>query len=333
MTHRARSICGVLPAAFALFLAFGCAKSSAPTAPLSKLDTNAAVLDAGNLFDRLGNRPQPFSNGWQDFFPLDSGSVWTYSIELKTTFVEPVEPTPPQIVLGSGITRMLGKVGDTYTLSIESTTLGTENYEQAVFYRQDASGLYEGEFVRAAGGAARATSSAAVATSRPIALIAASRPAAETAALRRAGAALERKIALVDAALHGAAAPAAAAGLSGTTVKGPFELQRLAYPLRIGQRWLVREDPLIVMWVEGRDGIDVEGRRLYAWRIRLEWPGVFETTDRVWFWYSSEGLLRFRYHLTGEATDDLGNPIGQIVQDWNKEIETLDVVRGTPPSF
>jgi hypothetical protein len=54
---------------------------------------------------------------------------------------------------------------------------------------------------------------------------------------------------------------------------------------------------------------------------------VFGPDDRVFFWYGSQGLLRVRYHLVGNATDATGNIVGRIVSDSDQSLTDLHLVR------
>lgn len=177
-----------------------------------------------------------------------------------------------------------------------------------VFYRQDATGLYELDAIR---------DPAARAGPAPMHDALAARIASHAAVkdrefLRRALANVEAKLARIDGLLHTAPLPA-------TGPQGQPEIRRLAYPLAVGREWILRADPLFTERVEAREGVVVGGRRLAAWRIRIE-SELFGPDDRVWLWFSHEGELRFRYHVQGVATDTEGNVVGTIVSDQDQSL-------------
>ena len=139
----------------------------------------------------------------------------------------------------------------------------------------------------------------------------------------RALADLEGKVARIDGLLH-AARPILATG-----PQGQPEIQRLAYPLFVGREWIVRPFPLFTERVEARETIPVGGQRLSAWRIRIE-SDLFGPDDRVWFWVSHEGDLRFRYHLESVSTDVEGNPLGLVVTEEEQRLVQFQIA-GSPP--
>ena len=303
----------------ALLLSFGCSsKAKSPLDPVTGFDTPTG-LDASTRFPGFGIR-SPRDISGDRFFPLDSGSVWVYSLEQRTTFIDSITPPNSFVDLGSVTTLMRGAydVGGTpYTLSTETTRIrGDREFEFDVFYRQDATGLYELDAPIRDPASARASRLRDAFAAR----IARSRPAARSASLR-ALANLESKISRVERLLH------AAGPVPTTGPQGQPEIQRLAYPLSVGREWIVRADPLYTERVEARETIPVAGRRLSAWRIRIE-SEFFGPDDRVWFWVSPEGELRFRYHLVGAATDIEGNPIGLVIAEEEQQLVQYQLAGG-----
>ena len=309
MNVRACLRCGGLLAALLLF--FGCSSNTkSPFDPASSFDTPSGV-DA--------SRPIRFGSfGRNDisrdrFFPLDSGSVWVYTLELRTTLVDSTAPPQTFAEHGSVVTTMGGAYdveGTPYTLSTETTRIPDDRvFELAIFYRQDATGLYELDSPLPG----LQTSVRVSALQDAFAARIARQPPAARSASLRALASLESKVARVERLLH-AAGPHPATG-----PQGQPEIQRLAYPLFIGREWIVRPDPLFTERVDARQTIRVAGQRLSAWRIRIE-SEFFGPDDRVWFWVSPEGELRFRYHLVGPAVDDTGNVIGIYIAEEDQEL-------------
>ena len=315
---------------FALALVSSCStKAKSPIQPSTKLEGSS--LDAAAVFGgsaREGGfgafEPRDLGgDGGSRFFPLDSGSVWIYARDSRTVIVDPAVPPDTVIDHSTATIRMLGKVdfgGTLYTLSTETTFRDEREFENDVYYRQDATGLYELDYlIRDPLRPARVLPSHEVLSAR----IARTTPASHRTAMLRALADLEGKIARIDGLLH-AARPILATG-----PQGQPEIQRLAYPLFVGRQWIVRADPLFTEKVEAREGVIVGDRRLAAWRIRIE-SELFGSEDRVWIWMSHEGELRFRYHVEGVVTDDTGNPVGTVVTDEDQRLVEYQLA-GAPP--
>lgn len=318
MNVRACFRCGGLLAV--ILLSFGCSsKAKSPIDPVSGFDTPTG-LDASTRFRGFGIRgPRDISAG--RFFPLDSGSVWVYSLDQSTVFIDSIAPPDSFVDHGSVTTLMRGAYdigGTPYTLSTETTRIrGDREFELGILYRQDATGLYElDEPIRDPRTSVRTSRLHEALAAR----IARGRPAARSASLR-ALASFESKIAHVERLLH-AANPVPATG-----PQGQPEIQRLAYPLAVGRQWIVRTDPLFTERVEARVTIPVGGRRLSAWRIRIE-SELFGPDDRVWLWVSPEGELRFRYHVVGVNVDNNGDPIGVFVSEQEQDLVQFQIAGG-----
>jgi hypothetical protein len=65
---------------------------------------------------------------------------------------------------------------------------------------------------------------------------------------------------------------------------------------------------------------------LPAWKLRGT-SELFGPEDRVHFWYSRLGLLRIRFHVVGDATDNTGNVIGRVVTDSDQSLTEIHLVR------
>ncbi len=332
MNVRARLVCGCSLAGF-LLMAFGCSSHDrSPLDPAAKLAESNASAGAGFLGGGPGIA-EPRSAGWVRFFPLDSGSVWTYAFESRTITIGESTGTDTSFLRGRVITQMLGPVsidGTPYARSVETTVDTLGSFSSSVDYRQDATGLYEYDtFNPAAARRAPDPRTASIEAACSARIARTSRPETRDAWMR-ARADLESRLTRLDAALRGGS-PQPATGPAAQP-----EIRRLAYPLQIGNRWVLRSIPIFVTeFVEGRDVIAVAGRRFDAWRIRIDDP-FLGPDDRVWVWFSTEGELRFRYHIASVATDPEGDPIGGLILDWDQRLTGFQLagrlrLRGTNP--
>jgi len=104
------------------------------------------------------------------------------------------------------------------------------------------------------------------------------------------------------------------------------ELTRLKYPLRPGQKWTIRNDPLFTSTVESHQTLDLEPGRISGFRIRLG-SELYGSNDSVLFWYGRSGFLGHTIHLEEEATDINGNVIGTILSDETLFLESLSLNR------
>ena len=55
-------------------------------------------------------------------------------------------------------------------------------------------------------------------------------------------------------------------------------------------------------------------------------PGE-EPNDKVLIWYGRSGRLRYAIHVRSVATDENGNPIGEVVSDESEVLQSLTVAR------
>src|SRR5262249_51494339 len=83
--------------------------------------------------------------------------------------------------------------------------------------------------------------------------------------------------------------------------------------------------PRFARHVVGREVVRGPARMVAAWKIRGT-SELYGPDDRVFFWYASVGLVRFRYRLIGEATDPFGNPVGTLVSDFDQSLTALHLV-------
>lgn len=109
----------------------------------------------------------------------------------------------------------------------------------------------------------------------------------------------------------------------------PEELTRLAYPLRPGASWVVRDLPDFRMTVESLEVLDLPEGRLPSYRIRLT-SSLFSPEDRAYLWFSRWGLLALYLHAETVATDPAGNPIGILIVDDMREVGAIRLAEPGP---
>src|SRR5262245_54182998 len=102
----------------------------------------------------------------------------------------------------------------------------------------------------------------------------------------------------------------------------PGELTMLRYPLFVGARWIVREDPRFARIVVASERVNVPLGTFPAWKIRGT-SELFGPQDRVHFWYSNLGLLRLRFHVIADVVDVGDHVIGQVVSDGDQSLTAI----------
>jgi hypothetical protein len=323
----------------------GCAKKSlAPTAPrTATLEQSGSGALLANESDCL----RPARGGWANFFPLDSGDVWTYAREFRVAIV----PSSDSSEIGlfdyhaTVEARMLGPRvlgGVSYTLERDVETGEGGSFVTSIYYRQDAHGLYEADVSPSAAGSApvgtRALASRAILPLDRLPLAAARR------AWDRALSANRAKLAAFEQALR-SGSTALPAGVTPPPPPPPPppapppppppgspgavpEIQRLAYPLHPGQHWAIRDEPGFHLFatVEAPDVVRVRFQRLFAWRIRYDLIGTFGPNDHAHVWYGRDGFLGLRLHAEEPAVDESGNVIGVAISDEIQRITSLSLV-------
>jgi len=131
--------------------------------------------------------------------------------------------------------------------------------------------------------------------------------------------------------LWGAAAGAidpCAQGLPAGTVGD----RQLAYPLRPGASWVVREGFFpIVATVEAQDVLDLPIGRVTAWRVRLDRPGIYEPGhDYSLAWYGRTGFLQSVTHLE-DSVLVRGGLLGVLEAEMRQTLD--DVQLASPGRF
>jgi hypothetical protein len=271
---------------------------------------------------------------WARYYPLRTGNHWRGERQFRAWYDD---GTVVADVSGEMASEMIGReerFGRTYeveeTRYTEQTPSGEETSTTWIRYRQDRDGLYEADvsineppaLITVAGKETEREAPAAAASAGSSALDAAVR--AEKHPARRAALAahFERHQRLVMAVLLGAnafAAPAAAAGPEAE------ELTRLAYPLRRGQEWVIRDVPLFTAEAERRDLLRLPIGHRVGMRVRITPPGLHPDDD-VLLWYGNCGLLRMYVNVQTEMTDFDGTPLGTIFTEEIVELVEADVL-------
>jgi hypothetical protein len=264
------------------------------------------------------------------FFPLDVGNHWgyarTFSMQIFPTGSAPEPPLVFQSTLDADLVGTEERFGREYVVQLETyREEGQDLFQNRFLYRQDPSGLYNADPEPVAGpGLALSLGSERMVSA---ATAAASDAAASGRAFRQALVRLVEKHNLVrEMASRGRASFTGLAKSSSGPLEG--EIALLQYPLRSLRSWHVREDPLVVNSVESRDALELPAGRFNAWRIRIDWPGVFGPNDRAHVWYGRSGLLELIAHFEGDVVDENGNILGRVVSDEVQVLSNLSLVDG-----
>jgi hypothetical protein len=264
------------------------------------------------------------------FYPLTLGNHWHYHGLLRMQFVPPNETPGSAIEMESDIKCDLvcteQRDSRDYTVEATVTTMRDRIDYTWVLYRQDASGLYEADVqpvgppscapttLLAPDRAGPASRGSTDAVAGALAQRMAGAPAARTQAVLAAWSRIRDRVELV----RGAAGPAAD-GRRGP--RGPLagEITRLRYPLGLGARWVIREDPRFTAVVEGVHPVRAGSSWVSAYRIRLG-SELYGPNDVVRMWMSRIGPTGFAYHLEANATDESGNVVGLVLADYDERL-------------
>jgi hypothetical protein len=101
------------------------------------------------------------------------------------------------------------------------------------------------------------------------------------------------------------------------------EIQRLKYPLHVGQEWTIREIPLFTSEVLKHDVLDLPAGKMNGWKITNH-SGIFGENDVVWFWYGRTGFLGMVVHLETEVTLVDGTVV-PVVSDETLWLDSYDI--------
>ena len=236
--------------------------------------------------------------------PMAPGNFWGYDREFTMDFLDEVDGAAGDVFFSERVERRqtaLVEIADHTYVSEALVYLG-ENWTQNFLLRQDRDGLYELEVIDDGSGA-RVPGPEILAGMLPARV--------SSGSLQRHLARHGRVVALVT----GGGAVARAERFEG-------EIQRLAYPVYPGQEWVIRDAPLFTSVVEAVE----EFAGIRAWRIRVD-SELLSPEDRVHMWFSRCGMLGWRFHLEGVATDETGKPVGRVVSDEKLVVTDIDIDR------
>ena len=278
-----------------------------------------------------------------DFYPLTIGNRWHYAKDIRVEVVDadPGLPTNPFQIHARfsreliGTERLFEREYVVEETVIEENIGGLPTIEW-IRYRQDRSGLYEadvgigtppvlGRSMRPSSGAPPSMQEARAAMVWEQ-IASRLREPEHAPGFRSAWNRLTQRL----AAMRRMARSDSPAGLESLSRGGgplPNEITRLRYPLRPGQSWTIREDPLFDSSVEAVEVLNPTVGRFTAYRIRIE-SVFFGPDDRVQLWYGRAGYLGRAIHAEGVATDEYGNPVGRVIYD---EAEALDGIQLVAP--
>jgi hypothetical protein len=106
----------------------------------------------------------------------------------------------------------------------------------------------------------------------------------------------------------------------------PGEIRTLAFPLRPGQRWVIRDEPRFESWVEGPVRFTTLAGTFACWAVRIHGE-LFSPQDVVRTYWGREGNLGLRGELFAEARDASGNRIGTIIAHQAATLTELHLER------
>jgi len=305
-------VAGLVLAALAFV---GCVGSRDPMAPVEARNGIWGRVTTGAA--------DPSSAGL--FYPLDIGNHWAFERTITTlTIPDEGQPGDPYVGESTIDVDLVGtgeRFGREYVVQRETRHINGFELVLEFLYRQDKGGLYNADpepgvpALAPDAGVERAVERLTPSTPR------AAERLAYQQALRRVWGLRERieRVALVGRASLGSAVNSRPGPLDG-------EIALLRYPLHPGSTWNVREDPLVVYLVEANERVTLPAGDFSAYRIRIDWPGVFGPNDLVHVWYGRDGFLKLQVHVEGEVVDDQGNVVGKVVSDELQQLTALSLV-------
>lgn len=275
----------------------------------------------GAASELLGARPgdigMDFSRS-RSLYPLAVGNYWEYRVRGQIQIIAPSALPPvvgesPYFIYITGTRTVDGR---DYFLQLQGDPrMGRADVPVPV--RSSRFGLFQlvsNQAVRAAAPVDPAAAELSAYVDRAIT------DPAKRAAYQRAAAELAAK-------LSGIRAMPGGVELGTPSEPAPDELTLLSYPIYPGARWVVRADPHFARVVEGAERINTPLGTFVAWRIRGT-SELFGPNDRVHYWYSRLGLLRFRYHVEVDAADSTGAVIGRAAIDSDQSLTRIQLVKG-----
>ena len=324
-------------------LATGCGSiDRVPTGPALNeqgSSSRAAGLIADSRFLAMSQASRPGENG--DFYPLGLGSAWHYSrvfsVRVATTGVPDEYPYTVHSIVDRALIGTETLFGRSYVVEEERTTQDTrpnEIFRLWTRYREDRSGLYYADvcacdppnLARATGDAPTIEALPSASETLPSSIDLGLRVRPEDRdAFERAIASHRTRLDLARRAL------ALASGRLSDTAERPGgvgdnEVELLHYPIVPGASWTLRADFGLAWTVEGPELLTIPAGKFPAYRIRVTFDGM-GPNDKVLIWYGRSGRLRYALHVRSVATDENGNPIGEVVSDESEVLQSLTVAR------
>ncbi|MBI1799258.1 MAG: hypothetical protein HYR73_06190 [Candidatus Eisenbacteria bacterium] len=261
------------------------------------------------------------------FYPLAIGNQWSYAARFTVTLFDSAGNGALDFDEATRIDRTLTRVvtlyGHDYTEEV-SARRGVDWADpllSTVYYRQDFSGLYEADLLIRLDGSAPAAAAARADRAWDGTLSPAAARRVE-AVLRAIGPKLSHRAALELLARLDRATGAASALATGFGGPLDHEITRLAYPLYMGARWVIRADPRFESTVERIAPIDEPAGRFVAARIRID-SEFFGPNDRVHLWYGRDGFLKLAARIEIPVTDSSGKITGIAVAEQTEDLVSL----------
>ena len=271
--------------------------------------------------------PRPSDGGFdfrrgRMFFPLAVGNHWDYHIRTVNQLFTP-DPQPPQVDENPFAIEIIGTEsvgGREYFLQSEFDPRVVPPSGAVFRVRESRFGWFDLDTITAQSAVAVDGAPAGPGAADLAAYV--DRAVADPrqrAAFQRAAAQVEAKLALVRPVFGGLHPRPQGGGAA------PGEITLLSFPLYVGARWIVRDDPLFGRIVVARERVSLSLGTFPAWKIRGT-SELFGPEDRVFFWYSNLGLLRVRYHIVADAVDNSGNVIGRVASDSDQSLTDIHLV-------
>jgi hypothetical protein len=237
------------------------------------------------------------------FFPLAVGSEWHYAAHLKSQAIVDGEPQPPEVENGDVSLSIIGtetRFGREYFVAELAAEIGSGPPVTVwVRYRQDRGGLYEADIPisEPPTGTAAASVEHVPVGHRLNAPLVLRLLGGERHALRG-----RRTTRTHDS--------------SRQPPGGPMsnEITRLVYPLRPGQEWVIRDDPLFESRVDGRDVLVVPAGRHSAWRVWIS-NDFSGPNDVVHDWYNRHGIIAEYQRTETPYLDPSGAEVGTLINE------------------
>ena len=310
MTSLVRAI-AVLAACSVAALCLGCSRGPSALEPEFEDVAGAALLGDGR--DLTGSSQT-------GFIPLEIGNVWRYQGRVvEGSFFDdgPAYQTEREYVMNSELVCLEERDDRSYVVARELVGLDDIVYVQWLRLRQTSMGLFEADVWP---GLAPECAPEVGAGARPEAEAHVFAQPQRQAAYERARAKLMEKLDLVRRAIEAGRRPPASSG---------GEITRLGYPLYVGARWQIRSDPLFTSRVVAHERVRVPAGHLAGYKVQIQ-SELFAPRDRVYFWVSRKGFLKYAYDLRGPVVDVEGNVIGEVTFFERRELTGLEIRRPVP---